>query len=286
MYELKDIDIYVMSCNRSSLLDLMIQSLGVNVPLSKIKISENSSDENERVKILKKYKECNIIERSSLQPIDHFIKILDECKNKFCVILHDDDQVHKNFIQEIIKLINKGSYCAYAFNAVISPGNKKFINDKETFLTLNSPGELIKRYAKLGEKGFAPFPSYIYNMEVLDSLRPNILHGGKHSDASFLINILKKGPILWSTNVCMTYVLHSANDSVTRSQRDRFLLTKFLKINVDNKDDIKDLRMDTIYGWMKLKSSSKLYLLYKLTKRFGFHYYSYFGRKLLSKYKI
>lgn len=229
--------------NRFELAKLALSSL-LNQSYTdyEVYVSDNSDDLlfsnyvnellNERINL--KY----IFRNNKLNGIEHINSVIDESMLfDFVMIFHDDDILHPDFLENIVKLneIDDINLAAIAINSLVIKNN--FVTNKRITCYKNnrkvfSKKDLVDSYFCYDSKGVPPFPGYLYRTSMLKNTRLHIKNGGKHSDLTFLIDILENGYFLWLEKPLMSYRIHMNNDSKTFSENDRESLFAFLNNNL------------------------------------------------------
>lgn len=232
----KKLGVYLLSYKRPEFIHEAIQSiLAQDYNNFELIISENTPDDTV-VKQLDEYlkdSRVQLIKRSpSLASLEHFNTILAEAdKYEYVMLFHDDDILMPQAFKKMMQTLeNNITATAVACNALI-------IKNKEHTNTLLSPGlkknteiktqsELINRYI-LRSLSHTPFPSYIYRTNYLQNLKLDPTDGGKYSDVSFLIKLIKNGSFIWIAEPLMKYRQHSSNDSAHLDINDILSLSLF-----------------------------------------------------------
>ncbi len=164
---------------------------------------------------------------------DHFRSILEEASADLLVMFHDDDILLGNYVEVLRNRLDaEPALSAICCNAAIIRGTE---NTDELFapsgrgdLRLCVPEELLQEYFSLSLKGPLPFPGYMYRRTAVQGLFLDPRHGGKYSDVSLLLNVLRRGPILWLDTTLMRYRIHGHNDSATESVGQRLRLLRYV----------------------------------------------------------
>lgn len=232
-----ELEIYLLCRDRPEFFVETLNSIiSQNTELSyEIVISDNS--EGEKVKILaeERYANLKYVRRlPNLSSFEHFNKVIQEANSKYLVIFHDDDIMCKDFISNAIYQFSiDPSLVAVACNANFMIGDrltKRSMMGPVKWITrrISIPLEFLVSYLKISPFGPAPFPGYMYQTLAIKKLTFNPDDGGKHSDITFLLKLLKKGPILWMSRALMIYRVHSGSDSSTESIKDRLSLLRFI----------------------------------------------------------
>ena len=172
----------------------------------------------------------------SLPALDHFNVSISEADTDFVCLFHDDDLMEPEYVSDMLKTIELHPQAvAYACNAVTIDGDfvrkGSFFESGDNHVIIETPRAMAGRYFSRYPNGFAPFPAYIYRSSVVKKIPIDPDTGGKYSDVTWLLEISKKGPIVWNSRELMRYRMHTANDSNIESLSDRLKLLGFLKLN-------------------------------------------------------
>ena len=110
-----------------------------------------------------------------------------------------------------------------------------------------------------GNKGNAPYPSYIYRTKYLKKAFLKIPIKGKHSDVAMLSSLLSFGEILWLEKTLMYYRVHDSNDSAIESIPDRIKLMNFMKKKDLDRNSINFILFRVLF-WIKWINQQSLNL--------------------------
>lgn len=233
----KKLVVYLLSYKRIDLIEETIKSILTQDDISfDLIISENSPDNTVYEKIYPyclKHSFVKIIKRRpSLSSVEHFKAIMTECQNyEYAMLFHDDDTLNKKALSTMLSSIEKHPEAsAVACNAFI-------IDDKTYSTQLLSPNikktlyittasQLILRYL-FRFLSHPPFPSYIYRTQFIKDLSLSTEDGGKYSDTSFLVKLVKRGPFIWLHEPLVNYRRHLQNDSAEINMNDIFKISVF-----------------------------------------------------------
>ena len=264
--------------NRFELAKLALSSLlNQSYTDSEVYVSDNSDDLLFSNYVKENYIECTnlkyIFRNHQLSGIEHINSVFNESMiYDFIMIFHDDDILHHDFLENIIKLdeIDDINLAAIAVNSFVINDNL-VTNKKITYYNHNrkvySKRELVDSYFCYDSKGAPPFPGYLYRTSMIKNVRVHIEKGGKHSDLIFLTEILENGYFLWLKKPLMSYRIHNNNDSKTYSEKDRKSLYAFL-----NNNHLLTKKAKTDFNLMILKEKynnkriSKYYYIFSLSK--------------------
>jgi glycosyltransferase involved in cell wall biosynthesis len=219
----KKLVVYLLSYKRPEFIhEAIISILEQDYTNFELIISENSPDDSV-IKQLSKYLSDNrvkILKRTPSQPsLEHFNTILAEAlKYEYVMLFHDDDLLTPQALSKMmLALESHDSSVAVACNAKIikNTDHTNFLLSPyiKSNLEIKSQSQLINRYI-FKKLSHPAFPSYIYRSKYLIDLKLNPQDGGKYSDVSFLVKLIKKGSFFWIAEPLMKYRQHSSNDSV------------------------------------------------------------------------
>lgn len=197
-------------------------------------ISDNSSNDDVEQMVRSDFPGVHYIRRSPmLQPLEHFNCCIEEALSEYFCLFHDDDMMESGFVEEMQR-------CMATYPMAIACGCNSRI---ETFGVLESrtsfcsfrnqevitrPRDLARRYFSRAQSGIAPFPGYIYNRRLVGDLRLPV-RGGKYADVTWLLNLVRQGPIVWINKPLMTYRIHENSDGKVESMRDRLRFLGYIK---------------------------------------------------------
>lgn len=222
------VQIYILSRNRLNYCRQAVASVARQLaPNVHVIISENSEDDSVADQLTQEFPEVRVNRRTpTLSAIDHFNLILSECSADLVVLFHDDDIMGPRYISHMLELYkNHPDAVAIGCNATIirddGVTNKAFMGSFAGEAWIDSPEKLLTPYLDLGTRSPAPFPSYMYRRSAIHGLRLKRDQGEKHSDVSFLIDVLQRGSILWTSDQLMHYRFHGENDSHRESVASR-----------------------------------------------------------------
>lgn len=200
-------------------------------------VSDNSSTNDVQEMVEREFPHVHYVRRAPvLQALDHFNRCIEDVRTSHFCLFHDDDIMHPQFVLQVNK-----SIAAYPQAAALGCNARiQTLGVDESSLsfttyraveTLKGPRDLAARYFSRAQSGIAPFPGYVYNRTLVADLRFEP-HGGKYSDVSWLLNLARKGNIIWINQYLMTYRIHSGNDGIIESRRDRLRFLGYLKQNL------------------------------------------------------
>lgn len=195
-------------------------------------VSDNSEREDVARMLAAEFPEVPCIRRyPPLGAFDHFRAVIDGATADLVVMFHDDDVLMDGYAQTLRRRLEADpSLVAVCCNAAILRGARitpeLFAPGRDTIL--RAPEDLLSAYFSLSLKGPAPFPGYMYRRDTIQGLCLDPRHGGKYSDVSFLLKVLRRGAVLWLGEPWMRYRLHGQNDSGTEAVGQRLRLLRYV----------------------------------------------------------
>lgn len=295
---MKDLTIVVLTHNRSDLIEETVESiLHQSCSDFKFVVSDNSSNDDTKVIFQKSsYSKINYIKRNTvLSPFDHFNTVISEIDTRYFVLFHDDDLMLPDYVETMYNAVNNTSYAAVGCNAYLYSANsakQKIFMKLNSNVVLNNKNDIIEYY--IGNKRFAPFPSYIYSKKEISNLRFTD-KVGKYSDVAWLIDILNIGKIYWLSIPLMKYRIHSNQDSASFDYYKQIKLSDlFIKEcskNITILKKIRKYKIMNLYGHMLsiFKNTGKMssrYLAGILCKNSLCVYYFRYVIKVIIKGKL
>lgn len=297
---MKNVQVFIMTYNRPDRVTFAIDSvLSQSFSDFDLIVSDNSTNDLTKELINKKYLKPNFkyIKRNpSVGGIEHLNLILSEVNSNYFMIFHDDDVMHPNMLERLYNKMGMENSCiAVAGNAYIvhlckkKRENRLFLKMKEDLL-IHTADEMCIRY--LTNNKILPFPSYLYRRDLLENVRFDRKEGGKYCDSTFIIKLLKYGPICFVSEPLMDYCEHDGQDSSSWAFLERNAQIKFILNHstlTPKNPLILNFRIQNIYcelvGRGVNKISNKLFLKYSIL----FMKYSltnYFLRLILKRLSI
>lgn len=247
----KDIQVYILSRNRSEFLKVTLDSLMKQTDsLIKFDIIVSDSSDNDDVSkmINEDYENKNIkyIRRSGITShMGHTQLVVSELNSEYSVIFHDDDILHPDYIIDMYSFLkNNENVVAVGCNGMDFKNNisdlKSTSDSKLRIYNLSSPikfnneKEFLERYLP-GNYGNAALPSYMYRTKYLKEVMFKFpFRIGKpkepsHADTLMLSSLLKYGSIAWIEKSLIYYRIHASNLSVNESIPERLALLNYMK---------------------------------------------------------
>ncbi len=285
------IEIYISTRNRP---DTILKSLDsvLNQTYKNIEIivSDNSTNDT-TYELLINHKDFNKIKYIKRNPTfdcfsQHLNQIRKEIKTNYYMIFHDDDEMLPNMVEVLYNNIKKDStIAAIGSNAyTIRYGKKKGLFFKSNHdVTIKEQDDLIYRYCS-GKEFIAPFPSYLYNKELVGKLENIYSHGGMYSDASFLVDLLNNGKILILRKPLMNWYIYRVCLSHSHNYEQYFSLINYFQKIVKDKSAITNIRIYNIYNEAIISADGKR--KYKFRKNIFFILLKYSPYNYFLKYII
>jgi glycosyltransferase involved in cell wall biosynthesis len=265
-------------------------------------VSDNSSnDDLERLMSIE-FPTIFYVKRSpTLSAIAHFNCCISEMYSGYFCLFHDDDIMHSHFVSEMKKMITYyPEAIAIGCNARVEKFDvilkKPSFNSIRDHVLINHPTNLARRYFSRSQSGIAPFPSYVYNKKLVNTERIPV-NGGKYTDVTWLLNIARRGTIVWTRQALMTYRLHETNDGNVESRSDRLTFLAYLKTNRKKlgEEILQDYRCSFIYKKIikenmaiynnRLVLANKFLNTYRYSRYFRLSTYSALFSRLIIKTK-
>lgn len=283
-----------MAYNRPEYLKLALDS-AINQTHKSITVivSDNSTDDRVENLMADDYPHIRYVKRvPSLDVLTHHNLLIKEACTEFVTFFHDDDIMFPKYAEELLKILRlDNKLAAVAPNAYLIEGearsNKRFGQLKK-FEVIKNGSELMQRYFAFGSDGYPPFPGYMYRAEAIKNSRLNSAQGGRHSDYSFVDDILGSGALGWVSEVLMSYRIHQGGSGVVELLSDRRSLVNYLcnKYCLSRKSDlILTMRYKFMKSWAGKNGNCSLkikWLLLKLAIFFAI-VNSDFRREILKK---
>jgi len=242
-----------------------------------IYVSDNSIEPSFSESLQNKYNNQAIIKfkyrNQVLNALDHMNLVINESLNfDFILLFHDDDILYSNYLEKILNLgvLNDKSFSAFAINANLIYNNKESKNKITHYknnVIIKTSQDLIDAYFCLDSNGAPPFPGYLYRVSAIKNLELKNIDGGKHSDFSFLVDLLKYGNFFWYNEVLMSYRIHEKSGSNSFSIVDRNLQYNFLlNLKLNNKNAINDFNLIFLTEKLKNQHVNMLFYVFHLLK--------------------
>lgn len=261
----KQIQVFILSYNRSSYLREALNSVLSQTFISMIDVmvSDNSTNDDVQRMMNTEYPAIRYVMRKpSLPPDQHFKVVIGEVTSQYYMIFHDDDIMLPNMVESLyIMISNKPTVVAVGANSLQLHDNRVIQNKMILFnnVIFKNGKQFVKRY--LTGLGVCPFPSYMYRSSVytMDFINKN--NGGKYFDVSFLLNGCKYGNIMWNKHYLMYSRTHQSNDSGVWVVEDIDKLIDFIIINTGIKRNSYYIKIYKMHQYYQILSDNiKSYL--------------------------
>ena len=274
----------VLTYNRPVLLKKNIDSiLNQTQKNVRIKVSDCSTND-ETYKIIHKNYSNYIINKileykriPQIKEFDHHKKVLEECNYDFMTLLHDDDTIYPEYIENIFKIFSlRPDLSAVAVNGDCELENH--INNKKIFYMRKSFKDEIlcdlnkfyQNYFGYQSLGVCHHSGYTFNIKKIRKTITGIdFSSNKETlDVFYLGNILNEGPIYYIGKPLMTVKWHKESANANQSISDRFFLIgkikSLIRKNKLKKNNLDDYRFCIYFNWEKKKFKKKNLLKFKL----------------------
>lgn len=242
MYSIDDIDVFIITHNRSGFLEEFITSV-INQTLRPhtITVLDNESvDDTEDV--VKKYKNYGFKHIKTFTKDGNFLKAQELCSKTYSVLLHDDNLIHPQFFERIVEELNNNenvSGITTAYTVFDTPADKTKLainSDMYTYLpplkktkkVISSRFEFAINNIYAESIPFPPFspctPALIYRTSLLKKrvdMRP---YYGKADDVSLYMSICELGNFV---------LLTDRNSVFIRNHEHRDLLNRDTGLTID-----------------------------------------------------
>lgn len=235
MKKTPSVQLYILSCDRVSLCRRAIKSaLLQSYENLEVILSDNSINDDVMMMVYENYPNLKMIRRKpQLAAVDHFNTILNESISDLLVMFHDDDELHDDYVASMVEVSKRyPNAVAFACNAYridkFKLTSNKLMGKFNGVRYLNTAGDLLRSYLSFECEEPAPFPGYMYRINNLSGLEMNFSRGGKHCDVSFLCEVIKRGPILWTSECYFNYRIHGSNDSSIENVSARLSLLRYI----------------------------------------------------------
>lgn len=216
IYTGNDVEIFVLTYNRASLLPSTIKSI-IDQDVTGIKISvfDNGSTDNTK-NITQSFTNCDIKYFNNLENnhLEAWVQIKKLITRKWVMVFHDDDLMHPSFIKYVLHAINSSVNVS-----LVGAQMKKFEQDDSSTWYVPQGVESIlldtpTKFACLLYKGYPlPFCSAVYNSEAFKATELNVEMFGKMFDRPFMMDISKYGSVVILKGSYIKVRIHKEQDS-------------------------------------------------------------------------
>lgn len=216
-----------------------------------------------------------------LSGIEHINTCISEVKTRHFIIFHDDDlfipEEFAKYVEFALRNPHAVAVAANAYRVSHRDGYvRRHVMVDRRFKEIG-PGFLRAAYLSPLGFGIPPFPVYIYNKNIMGSLRLDQKNGGKYCDASFIFDLSGVSNIPFYSNPVMFYRLTGANDQLTFGVREYKLMYHHLghefkrRISIFNLYRLSRFNMlgRQVKGglWFKLKCNIIFYYLFRAASK-------------------
>ena len=198
-------------------------------------VSDNSVGDDVAQMLEGEFPDVKVVRRQpTLAALDHFNHLIEEAQAPLMVLFHDDDVLEPGYIARMVELFAQNpEVAAVGCNGHLIMGHRRtaepLMGDFKGTRVLRHPIDLVGPYMSIDLVDPAPFPGYMYRTELIRGLRLEAENGGKHSDVSFLYQVLGRAPILWTAECLFNYRMHGSNDSRDESIGSRLSWLRYVQ---------------------------------------------------------
>ena len=216
MITIDDIDIFLLSYNREKYILEMVQSLkNQTIGEFEIKILDNGSSDNTE-KIIEKLNDNKIIFIGSDKnngALWNFQRAQRLATKKYTIMLHDDDLLHPNYFEYVIKALNENkniSLVCSGMTSTINPLNNNF--KKYSYNPIIY--EQLSDFIALVYLGFPlNFATAVYKTENLKKVKIDFETYGKIGDRPLMYDTVQGENICFFPGQYIQYRIHQNQDS-------------------------------------------------------------------------
>lgn len=198
-------------------------------------VSDNSVGEDVAEMLSAEFPDVKLVRRQpNLTALSHFNRLIEEAQAPLMVMFHDDDVLEPDYVERLVELLLQNpDVAAVGCNARAIRGRIKtqevIMGNFRGVRLIERPVDLLEPYLSLSLIDPAPFPGYMYRTEIIKGLTLDCRQGGKHSDVSFLYQVVERAPILWTAECLFNYRIHDTNDSRNESIADRLSWLRYIQ---------------------------------------------------------
>lgn len=214
-----DIEVFVLTYNRSSLIGATIESLlAQKQPASRICVLDNgSTDETEKIVRSFAARGVELVRRNTNDPRACWSELQAMARGPWTMLFHDDDLLHPNYLFDVSAVLSKVA------NATVAVSAMRIHRDPEGAAWEQVRGSRAqiwtgRQLADRLYRGFAmPFCSAIYRTDVLRRTLPQFDIYGKIFDRPFVLEAVCAGKAVVMLDPYVKYRTHSQQDSTDHS---------------------------------------------------------------------
>jgi len=217
MYTIDDIQIFITTYNRSAYLKEAIESiLNQSAKVKEIIVLDNDSpDDTENV--VNSYSNKGVKYVKTTGFLGNYYKAKEMANKQYCLVFHDDDILHPDYLKIALKLLNKYPNVALLttrytkFNNNDSP--KKFNKIIPNYYLFNSQQEFVTNLFFVEKVAYAPA---IYKTEAYKNEDLEYERFSKYNDWPLMSKVAKYGKTILIDNMDIFYCrVHQYQDSFT-----------------------------------------------------------------------
>lgn len=271
------VQLFILSRDRAAFCRQTIQSaLAQTYTSCEVIVSDNSQGSDVTDMLSREFPQVRLIRRDPPLPaLSHFNCLIEEADSSLVVLFHDDDVLEPDYVARMVAHFNQHPEVgAVGCNARVIRGEGQtgvpFMGDFRGSAVLRHPIDLLEPYLSISLTSPAPFPGYMYRTSVIRGLGLDAEHGGKHADVSFLSDVLRRRPILWTGECLFNYRFHAHNDSSQESVAARlgWLRHIYAMHGIHPKSrDVRDYKFMYWVKWLKQNIDPISLLSWKVDRR-------------------
>ena len=202
-------------------------------------VSDNSTNEDLRARLAAEFPAIEVVSwYPGVPAFDHFNNVIAMIDTRYFVMFHDDDLMEPEYVETILERFRKHpSAAAIGTNAIPIDGSGTPRSDRHWFQGEPTGSDrifvdqlsLLQQYLVVDRGGIAPFPSYAYNSELVRGLTMQYSVGRAYCDTVFLLEIMKRGPLIWIDKPLLRVRIHATNQSNLCAVRDYKIFVSWVK---------------------------------------------------------
>lgn len=215
-------------------------------------VSDNSTNRNLSDRLGSEYPDIECVSWFPGVPaFDHFNNVIAMIETDYFVMFHDDDLMEPTYVEIILeKLSQYPTAAAIGTNAYPINAEGHLRSADLWFRSTNDRSDqvfsdresLLRQYLIVDRGGIAPFPSYAYNSRLIKGLSMNYSVGRAYCDTVFLLDVIKRGPVIWVDKPLLRVRIHGNNQSNFCAVRDYKIFVTWVKREF--KSGIRKIQLD------------------------------------------
>lgn len=184
-------------------------------------VSDNSSNDELQIRLKSEFP--NIARLSWFPCVPafyHINNVIRTIETRYFVMFHDDDLMEPAYVQHILDRFERFPSAAAIGTNAYPIDMKGEIKGRELWYHgprgdkhLTDRRDLLAQYLVNDLGGIAPFSSYAYNLPIIRGIFTDFGAGRDYCDTLFLLEIMKRGPIVWIDKPLTRIRIHEGNQS-------------------------------------------------------------------------